>query len=226
MKSTGGCEGCCGVTVRQNGRKNNHKSSETFVVIGSGTLAGTRTPDPLLRRQLLYPPELQAQLSDALGHFNIIPRPARRCQSPKACGRGNQFCYFQSVRRGSSSRYDDREAIKTIFLVCLCAIYALRVASASLRSCRLRRTPTGCGSRKLISMACGRVMRLILPKFSLHFAPVRAIMNGYVAALSPAEAAEQLCRWNWNHIQKIRNGEKQVEDTGIRGELPGNDSGA
>ena len=24
-----------------------------------GTLGGTRTPDPLLRRQLLYPPELQ-----------------------------------------------------------------------------------------------------------------------------------------------------------------------
>ena len=27
-----------------------------------GALEGTRTPDPLLRRQLLYPPELQAQL--------------------------------------------------------------------------------------------------------------------------------------------------------------------
>ena len=28
----------------------------------SGTPGGTRTPDPLLRRQLLYPPELQAQI--------------------------------------------------------------------------------------------------------------------------------------------------------------------
>ena len=27
-----------------------------------GALEGTRTPDPLLRRQLLYPPQLQAQL--------------------------------------------------------------------------------------------------------------------------------------------------------------------
>ena len=28
----------------------------------SGALEGTRTPDPLLRRQLLYPPELQAHI--------------------------------------------------------------------------------------------------------------------------------------------------------------------
>ena len=27
-----------------------------------GALEGTRTPDPLLRRQLLYPPELQAHM--------------------------------------------------------------------------------------------------------------------------------------------------------------------
>ena len=30
-----------------------------------GALEGTRTPDPLLRRQLLYPPELQAQKNGA-----------------------------------------------------------------------------------------------------------------------------------------------------------------
>ena len=32
-----------------------------FGFILFGALGGTRTPDPLLRRQLLYPPELQAQ---------------------------------------------------------------------------------------------------------------------------------------------------------------------
>ena len=31
-----------------------------------GALEGTRTPDPLLRRQLLYPPELQAQIGASL----------------------------------------------------------------------------------------------------------------------------------------------------------------
>ena len=31
------------------------------MVFSDGALGGTRTPDPLLRRQLLYPPELQAQ---------------------------------------------------------------------------------------------------------------------------------------------------------------------
>ena len=32
---------------------------------GSGTPEGTRTPDPLLRRQLLYPAELQAHIYGA-----------------------------------------------------------------------------------------------------------------------------------------------------------------
>ena len=40
-----------------------------------GTPEGTRTPDPLLRRQLLYPPELQALMERVMG---IDPtRPAR-----------------------------------------------------------------------------------------------------------------------------------------------------
>ena len=34
---------------------------------GSGTPEGTRTPDPLLRRQLLYPPELQAHMERVMG---------------------------------------------------------------------------------------------------------------------------------------------------------------
>ena len=33
----------------------------------SGTPEGTRTPDPLLRRQLLYPPELQAHMERVMG---------------------------------------------------------------------------------------------------------------------------------------------------------------
>ena len=39
-----------------------------WLTIGSpGTPEGTRTPDPLLRRQLLYPPELQAHLERVMG---------------------------------------------------------------------------------------------------------------------------------------------------------------
>ena len=34
---------------------------------GYGTPEGTRTPDPLLRRQLLYPPELQARMERVMG---------------------------------------------------------------------------------------------------------------------------------------------------------------
>ena len=33
----------------------------------AGTPGGTRTPGPLLRRQLLYPPELQARLERVMG---------------------------------------------------------------------------------------------------------------------------------------------------------------
>ena len=33
----------------------------------TGTPEGTRTPDPLLRRQLLYPPELQARMERVMG---------------------------------------------------------------------------------------------------------------------------------------------------------------
>ena len=33
----------------------------------AGTPEGTRTPDPLLRRQLLYPPELQAHVERVMG---------------------------------------------------------------------------------------------------------------------------------------------------------------
>ena len=41
---------------------------------GGGTPTGTRTPDPLLRRQLLYPPELQARL--------LISKGLRVCWLP------------------------------------------------------------------------------------------------------------------------------------------------
>ena len=33
----------------------------------AGTPEGTRTPGPLLRRQLLYPPELQAHMERVMG---------------------------------------------------------------------------------------------------------------------------------------------------------------
>ena len=37
------------------------------MIARSGTPEGTRTPDPLLRRQLLYPPELQAHMERVMG---------------------------------------------------------------------------------------------------------------------------------------------------------------
>ena len=53
----------------------------------SGALGGTRTPDPLLRRQLLYPPELQTQKNGA-GDGNrthllgLEGRCTSRCATP------------------------------------------------------------------------------------------------------------------------------------------------
>ena len=41
--------------------------SYTHHISDTGTPEGTRTPDPLLRRQLLYPPELQARLERVMG---------------------------------------------------------------------------------------------------------------------------------------------------------------
>ena len=38
-----------------------------IVLREDGTPEGTRTPDPLLRRQLLYPPELQARMERVMG---------------------------------------------------------------------------------------------------------------------------------------------------------------
>ncbi len=40
-------------------RESMKKQINTYQLF-NGALEGTRTPDPLLRRQLLYPPELQA----------------------------------------------------------------------------------------------------------------------------------------------------------------------
>ena len=37
-----------------------------------GALGGTRTPDPLLRRQLLYPPELRARTGQFLLSGNML----------------------------------------------------------------------------------------------------------------------------------------------------------
>ena len=41
--------------------------SYTHRIVINGTPEGTRTPDPLLRRQLLYPPELQARMERVMG---------------------------------------------------------------------------------------------------------------------------------------------------------------
>ena len=43
-----------------------------------GALEGTRTPDPLLRRQLLYPPELRAHVVIPLGSLSWAGRRRRR----------------------------------------------------------------------------------------------------------------------------------------------------
>ena len=39
----------------------------------NGTPEGTRTPDPLLRRQLLYPTELQAHIADPFAGLTSAP---------------------------------------------------------------------------------------------------------------------------------------------------------
>ena len=46
----------------------NTETPATVAVAGIllGTLGGTRTPDPLLRRQMLYPAELQAHIISCL----------------------------------------------------------------------------------------------------------------------------------------------------------------
>ena len=42
-------------------------SNQSGLCPDDGTPEGTRTPDPLLRRQLLYPPELQARMERVMG---------------------------------------------------------------------------------------------------------------------------------------------------------------
>ena len=39
-----------------------------------GALRGTRTPDPLLRRQMLYPAELSARVFPYKNNYNILYR--------------------------------------------------------------------------------------------------------------------------------------------------------
>ena len=48
-------------------RCSNQLSYTHHISLTTGTPEGTRTPDPLLRRQLLYPPELQAHLERVMG---------------------------------------------------------------------------------------------------------------------------------------------------------------
>ena len=44
-----------------------HRTDLRLTREDDGTPEGTRTPDPLLRRQLLYPPELQARMERVMG---------------------------------------------------------------------------------------------------------------------------------------------------------------
>ena len=44
-----------------------HRTDLRLTQEDDGTPEGTRTPDPLLRRQLLYPPELQAHMERVMG---------------------------------------------------------------------------------------------------------------------------------------------------------------
>ena len=43
-------------------KKDNQKKTKFLMVIQSGALGGIRTPDFILRRDALYPPELQTQI--------------------------------------------------------------------------------------------------------------------------------------------------------------------
>ena len=57
-----------GTTIRCSNQLSYTHHIHVLTIIGeSGTPEGTRTPDPLLRRQLLYPPELQAHMERVMG---------------------------------------------------------------------------------------------------------------------------------------------------------------
>lgn len=71
-----------------------HRTDARPVQRDDGTPEGTRTPDPLLRRQLLYPPELQARMERVMGieptrpawKAGILPlNYTRMGAEPKAC---------------------------------------------------------------------------------------------------------------------------------------------
>ena len=51
----------------------------------AGTPGGTRTPGPLLRRQLLYPPELQARIKREQGAGERSRTDFARTGSPQSC---------------------------------------------------------------------------------------------------------------------------------------------
>jgi hypothetical protein len=61
-----------------------------------GAPEGIRTPDPQLRRLLLYPPELQAQSSELVGARGFEP-PAFCSQSRRATGLRHAPSYFATA---------------------------------------------------------------------------------------------------------------------------------
>ena len=56
-----------GTTIRRVNQLRYTHHMKCFAAWQGGTPGGTRTPGPLLRRQLLYPPELQARMERVMG---------------------------------------------------------------------------------------------------------------------------------------------------------------
>ena len=56
------------------------------VVEKYGAPGGTRTPDPLLRRQTLYPAELRARILDSFIYFTTLTQVSQLLTPPILCG--------------------------------------------------------------------------------------------------------------------------------------------
>ena len=65
-------------------------AAQKIVYKASGTPEENRTPDPLLRRQLLYPTELQAQIRCVLFLVNVRQHYKRQLFESNGAGDGNR----------------------------------------------------------------------------------------------------------------------------------------
>ena len=86
------------------------------MVIKTGAPAGTRTQDPLLRRQMLYPTELRAQLANLqlLAKYSMRPltgyyiqayQTARTSKNPGQENTGDQSKTWQSAHYANVARH-------------------------------------------------------------------------------------------------------------------------